>query len=205
MLTVPGPPDPGCRSHPWGTTEYVNDGGAYYDFARSPELIPTVLEDFVPHSHYQAVQRFFEFLRWVATSSESALETNDCALRAPHQHKDFFSPRLRIDGRLHIFYRNHADNVRSDCFRWLERMFYIYLQVYRPDFRNAIVSVAANDTDYIGLVGQQCRSKLLSLAFSAYGYSEADAFASLLVVFDGFWEAAKRISRWVKTEIPDPP
>lgn len=205
MLITPDPPEPGCRTHPWGATDYTNGGGAYYNFACSPELIPSVLEDFVPHAHYQAVQRFYEFLRWVAISPDSILETNDCALRAPHEHKDFFNARLRVDGRLHIFYRNHADNVRSDCFRWLERMFYLYLQVYRPDFRHAIIGIGANDTDYVGLIGQECRGKLLSLTFNAYGDSEADAFASLLVVFDGFWEAAKRISRWTITKIPDPP
>ena len=208
MLIVPDTSSEGSgpRTHPWSRTEYTNGGGAYYDFALQPDLIPSVLEDFRSHSHYPAVQRFYEFLRWVNTSPESSLETNDCALRAPHEHGDsIFDFRLKVDGRLHIFYRNYADNVRSDCFHWLERMFCLYLQVYRPDFHHALISIGAWDTDYVRLVGQKCRGKLLSLTFNAYGDSEEDAFNSLLVVFDGFWEASKRISKAMKLQITDFP
>jgi hypothetical protein len=152
------------------------------------------------------VQRFYEFLCWVNTSVESNLETDDCALRSPHENVDIlFRARLRVDGRLEIFYRNHADNVHSESFRWLEYMFCLYLQVYPPDFHRAVIRIGARDTDYIRLVGQKCRGKRLSLTFNAYGDSEADAFDSLLVVFDGFWGASKRISKAMKLQIPDFP
>lgn len=203
MLIVPEIPEPGCRTHPWSSTDYTNGGGAYYDFTRQPELIPLVLEDFVPYAHQKAVQRFYEFLRWVSISPESMFETNDCALRAPHEHSDLlFQARFKVEGRLHIFFRDHADNVRSDCFLWLQRMFCLYLQVYRPDFHRAVIGFALWDTDYGRLVNQESRGKLLNLSFYAYGDSEADAFDSLLIVFDGFWEAAKRISRFMTTDIP---
>jgi hypothetical protein len=203
MLIVPddSKTQSGCRTHPWSRTEYIEDGGAYYDFKSRPDLIPEVLEDFRPHAKYDAIQQFYKFLRWINTSPQSSLETNDCALRSPHAHGDtIFDFRLKIDGRLHIFFRDYGNNIDRDCFTWLERMFWLYLQVYEPNFRRGLITVLACETDYVDLLPQKCRGKLLSLTFNAYGDSEADAFNSLLVVFNGFWEASKRISNSLQNQ-----
>jgi hypothetical protein len=195
----------GHKTHPWSRTSYTNGGGAYYDFTKNLNLIPEVLEDFRPHADQQAVQRFYEFLGWV-NGDESLLETTDCALRAPHEHEDsIFRARLKIDGRLEILYREHAFNVAPDSFRWLEYMFCLYLQVYRPDFYRAVIRIGARDTDYVRLPPAECHGKRLCLTFNAYGDSEAEAFDSLLVVFEGFWGVSKRISNAMTVAVPDFP
>jgi hypothetical protein len=208
MLIIPDRSDTqsGCQTHPWWRTEYSECGGAYYDFKTQPDLIVVVLEDFRPHARFEAVQQFYEFLRWVNTSPQSCLETNDCALRASHEHGDkIFAFPLKVDGRLHIFFRDYRNNVNHDCFIWLERMFWLYLQVYEPNFRRGLISVVTCETDYVDPAPDKSRGKLLSLSFAAYGDSETDAFDSLLVVFNGLWEASKRNSASVQNQLIDFP
>lgn len=194
-----------CRTHPWGKTTYAEDGGAYYDFKVSPELIPHVLEDFIPFAHYATVQRFYAFLEWVNVSPESTLETNDCAMRPPSAHEDaLFRWPLKLGGRVEIFHCDYTYNIDSIRHYWLKRMFYIYLQVYRPDLRNVLISIAAINTIYNALPAEQSCGKRLRLTCNIYGDSEAGIFDTLWVVFNGFWEASKRISKAVKSPAIDP-
>jgi len=207
MLIVREPARLGGRykTHPWSKTSYSEDGGAYYDFCEHPELIPEVLEDFRPYADREAVQVFYRFLAWV-NGDDSLLETADCAMRPPHENNDtLFRARLKIDGRLEIFCREYKKNVVIDYFEWFEKMFVLYFQIYRPDFHRGIVSVNSHPTDYIRLVGEQCRGQRLCLTFNAYGDSEAETFESLLVVFDGIWEAFKRTDAAMKVAVPDFP
>lgn len=189
------------RTHPWSVTEYTEDGGAYYDFIQHPALIPRVLEDFRPHAHLQAVQHFYRFLEWT-NGPESVLETNDCALRPAIKNDGFINGELRIGGRVEILFRNHALNVDLGCIQWMWRMFYLYLQVNRPNFQEAVFEVAAVPTDYARLPENRCQGQRLRFTFNAYGDSEDEAFDRLYHVFDSLWESARRVSDATKVPIP---
>lgn len=193
------------RTQPWSQTSYSNGGGAYYSLTDQPELIHQVLEDFVPHANREAVQVFYRFLAWI-NGDDSLLETTDCAMRPPHEHQDtIFRAALKIDGRLEVVYREDILNVALESSEWLEQTLSLYLQIYRPDFHRALIRVSSHPTDYVRLVGQPCRGKRLRLTFNAYGDSEAETFESLVVVFNGMWEAAKRTSHAMQVTVPDFP
>lgn len=46
------------RSHPWAGA-VASPGCRYYDFKVEPDLIRSVLEDFLPWSHHPAVTTFY--------------------------------------------------------------------------------------------------------------------------------------------------
>lgn len=198
------------RSHPWNVTQYANGGGRYYNFIANPELIPEVLEDFKPHAHRPAVQMFYDFLRWI-NHPDGNLETNDCAMRSPHQHDDtIFRKDLRIDGRLDIFSREHIYNTKpyADTFFWLPRMLSVYLQVAKPNFYEGKVTIGVRPTYYKLLDGIPRNERFgyrMSLIFAAYGSSENEVFDNLRIVFEGIWEASKRLSAAMKVETPEFP
>ena len=50
-------PEPPGRVHPW-TEAVKNSEWRYHDFKQHPELIRTVLEDFVPYTDEAAVAAF---------------------------------------------------------------------------------------------------------------------------------------------------
>jgi hypothetical protein len=67
----------GVRSHPWQAAAY-DCACRCYDFKTHPELIPKVLEDFVPWAKYPAVQDFYSYVAWL-NGPDSELESNACA------------------------------------------------------------------------------------------------------------------------------
>lgn len=98
------------RRHPWSVGK-KNASFRYYDFKQQPELIATVLEDFLPHAHHQGTQRFFDFLRWV-NGPDSIMESNDCATRPPKDNNDPTSPSARAQvGRVMLLFREIRRNL----------------------------------------------------------------------------------------------
>ncbi|MEP7273669.1 MAG: hypothetical protein ABI882_19380, partial [Acidobacteriota bacterium] len=194
------------RAHPWTVTSYDHEGGAYYDFIEHPELIPEVLEDFAPFEGETAVGVFYAFLAWL-NGSDSLLETNDCALNPPLAEADMFRASLRIGGRVDIFYRDHRLNLvaRSDAFGWLVRMFGLYLQTYRSDFSRGVITLGIRETHYVQLSETECVGYRLSVNFHAYGDTEKEVWSNLTVVFEGIWEAAKRVCLAVEAPMPEFP
>lgn len=81
------------------------EGGAaggdvqYYDFKTHPELIPDVLEDYRPWKKHQAIQTFFDYLKWI-NGNTSILETNDCAFRFYNNR----APKMAA-GRVMVYFR----------------------------------------------------------------------------------------------------
>ena len=76
-----GAPFEQARSHPW-TDATGNPDFRYYDLSASPEHIRTSLEDFLPWSHYAAIEDFYVLLEALNRPS-SVFETNDCAFSGP--------------------------------------------------------------------------------------------------------------------------
>jgi hypothetical protein len=193
--------EPGVRTHPWTITGYRDSGGAYYDFTKSPELIPQVLEDFRPYATYPAVKHFYGLLAWI-NGPESALETSDCSLRPPVPNEEFFPGKFRIGGRLQVHFREHARNVHASAVEWLWNMFSLYLQTHRREFNHGVIRIGRRDTRYLDLPTSQSVGHRLSLTFNAYGDSEVQAFEHLHTAFDGIWVSAKRVCEATKLTLP---
>jgi hypothetical protein len=210
VITLPNidDPEPGDRTHPWTATEYgdeKNAGGRYVDFKQFPEKIPETLEDFIPYASWPAVQHFYAFLAWI-NSSKSGLETNDCAFRGPSANRDtLFRKTTRLDGRVELFARNYQSNVERDCFLWLQRMLFIYLQLERQSFKNGLLSISTKNTTYLALPEGARDGKRISIVFNAYGDGDSDAFENLFIVFDVIWESCKRVNAAMNVAMPELP
>jgi len=66
------------RSHPYARVHH-DDRGQYYDFKARPDLIESVLEDFVPHRTDPGTQAFFALLRHI-NRPDGLFETTDSGL-----------------------------------------------------------------------------------------------------------------------------
>ena len=184
------------RSHPWGKTAYKERSGFYTNFITNPELITEVLEDFKPHADKEAIHTFYSFLRWI-NGSESAFETNDCALRenVMPNTDSLFKFTHKIDGRVEFFLREHQYNCRKDIATWLMRMSSLYLQVERSDFFNALIDIQIAPTNFITLPADQGDGYRIRLVFNAYGNGETEVWDALNTTFNNIYESTKRLNR----------
>ena len=128
-----------------------------------------MLEDFNPHEDKQAVQTFYDFLRWI-NGPDSQLETNDCALReGVIKNPDaLFKFSHKIDGRVEILLRQHEVNCLAQAVTWLFRMLSLYLQVERPDFFDALIDRRV-PTDFVLLPADENSGHRIRITFNAYG------------------------------------
>jgi len=78
--------------HPYKGGAYSPDV-QYYDFKAYPELISTVLEDYVEWSDCKAIQTFYDLLRWL-NGPDSLLESSDCAFGEPSRRQTKTTKRL---------------------------------------------------------------------------------------------------------------
>lgn len=200
MIVAPffGTDQASARPHPWTETTYPGEfqhfSGKYYDFRKHPELIETVLEDFLPYSDRPAINCFYKMLRWI-NSDDSSLETNDCAFRGPHASKgDLFDFSIQCDGRVEFFHRDLITNTKPELFYRLVQNFCVFLQQQNPAFACGIAEVSHAQTLFHALPPEQQAGARISLGFIAYGNTEADTFANLKVVFDCIDGAFKRLS-----------
>lgn len=203
-LTNPEP-----RLFPYGPADATQSG--FVDFIQQPELIETCLEDFRPFAGTQAVETFYEFLRWI-NGPTSHLATCDCGLFPPAPHSDRNSEHaLRITGRVFILFRDLRGNSSLSASDWLcVRMM------------NEMTDVDSNFSDAKGVVGFTKQLALqtgisngtwrengkfessgandpgfghhLMLTFFAYGQTEEETFESLNRVFKNIRVTAEKIS-----------
>lgn len=67
-----------ARPHPYAGVHH-DPRGHYHDFKARPDLIETVLEDFVPHTACAGVAAFFALLHYI-NRPDGPFETTDCGL-----------------------------------------------------------------------------------------------------------------------------
>jgi hypothetical protein len=187
------------RTHPWTVTEYVEGGGEYHDFKLHPDLVSEVLEDFVVYSQQPAIQRFYDFVKWLNRPG-GRFESNDCAFRGPASHQDvIFRWPLRASGRIEIFFRELIQNTSQDCVMWLVRMFHLYLSLKDRDVENVIFATSLNLTDFLGI---QSVGNRLSVRFQVYGEDEEAVFVSLDLAVKCLHHTLERIEIALQTPIP---
>lgn len=186
------------------------DQVGYIDFKANPQLISTSLEDFKHLDHWAAVQKFYLFLEWI-NGNDSHLETNDSALRGPHENKDLNSDlALAIEGRVFLFYRNLALNCSPKHSDWLCGKLMQMLHHTDKDFtkKEGVVGFTLNpvlhlaiskaiplpDGRYSIATDDPGFGKHLMLSFWAYGADEAQVFQNLERLFGNVWTASKCLS-----------
>lgn len=187
-----------AREHPWRVTTYKPEhkeySGRYYDFRVTPELIPTVLEDFVPYSTRPAIKRFYDFLKWI-NGPDSALESNDSAFRRPHSaESDLFDYRQQCDGRVEVIHRDLSINTDPQRFYSMTMSACVFLQLERRDFSAGFFEVSHAKTVFKSAPPGTQNGARLQIRFIAFGHSEYEAFANLAIVIDSVAAACRLLS-----------
>jgi hypothetical protein len=190
-------PPPPPREHPWNTS-VVNSSWRYQNFREDPELIGHVLEDFIPFEHYQAVQTFYDLVRWV-NGDDSPFESNDCGLRPPKRDDappsiiPFESP-ICIHGRFALLFRDLKLNSQSNAVDWLTGILHVGLRDNVPLFPAALTIGKwphwFRATNTAGIV--------VELKFWAWGNSEAVAMENLNSFFEALTGCLKAIAQQMK-------
>lgn len=181
----------GLRSHPWKAAAY-DDSCRYYDFKRQPELIPNVLEDFIPWAHYGAIQEFYAYLAWL-NGPESQLESNDCAFGGvtPNKSPNIRASKFQADGRLMILFRSILTNCEEQCTEWLFRCFWFYLERVQTDFQLGVVGLSKAPTEFLDFNRRQGLSLVLN--FWSWGDTEVEVMTNLLRLVAGLRQASVEV------------
>lgn len=170
------------RTHPW--TVGIHDPRAKFtDFRKHPELIPTALEEFVPHARFPAIQQFYEFVRWL-NGETSVFETTDATFRGPatgHNSAQFPQFKLMCSGRLVLFCRHYEIQIRYAD--WIAKQAQRVLRQHQPDSANACVGTFKFATQFPALSddGGQTAPVADALGFRFFGFGNTDDEA-----FEGF-------------------
>lgn len=172
------------RSHPW-TTSAGNEASRYYDFKAHPHLIRTVLEDFVPWSHYPAVTRLYTLLEHL-NSPASDLESNDCVFSAPQPTETpDFGKQLQAEGRVMLLFRELAKNGIKCNLEDLAQRVHMQLATHDRDFEWGLLGTDIPPVRYLALPvpHEQQFGYQLTMWFWAWGDSEAEVMDNLDRVF----------------------
>jgi hypothetical protein len=98
------------RSHPWTDSASCADF-RYVDLKADTSRVRTALEDFVPWSHYAAIDDFYALVERI-NGPRSSLESNDCAFTGPHANDvPSFDKALQCSGRLMVLFRELEENL----------------------------------------------------------------------------------------------
>lgn len=187
----------GVRAHPWDHAERSEEE-RYYDFKEHPDLIPEVLEDYRPWARYQAIQTFYELLRWL-NGEDSALESSDCAFMGPRPNgNEKWQKSLQCSGRLLVLFRDTRLNTVDRYMQQLNEGVHFYLERLDPEFKWGAVGTTLMHIYYMDLdrPGRQ-----LMLSFWAWGDTEEETFDSLDRLMHAVSECLRLISRDVKQAI----
>lgn len=175
-----GEPFAAPRSHPWvGSTS--SKGSRYYNLTKSPELIRSSLEDFVPWGRYAAVEAFYLLLERL-NHEKSLLESNDCAFTGPHPSESTATQKaLECSGRVMVLFRDLARNTVPGQVDALKHELHLALAKLDPNFRSGMVGTTIVPVRYLALpeandgqLGVQ-----LMISFWAWGNTEDENMQNL--------------------------
>jgi hypothetical protein len=189
----------GRRVHPW-TIADNNPSYQYYDFKDNPELIRTVLEDFISWNKWPAIETFYQVIEWI-NSNDSVLESNDCAFNGPGQNTDNGFPKLlQCSGRMMILYRNLLMNTSKSRIKRLEAAAHFYFDKIDPGFEWGVLGTAILDVQYISLPVPEYKQNgaQLGVMFWAWGDTDNECMTNCSRVFRNLHEGLKGISMELK-------
>lgn len=180
-----------------------DEAGGYYDFRNDPELIPEVLEDFRPYNDRQAVQTFYQLLKWV-NGPTSIFESTDCLLRPASQCETGHGngAALQITGRLMLIFRDHARNTQPDLMETFSRQLHTELASTDEGWMMGCIGYAKYYAHFTSLgtvpIEGTTTGNELCLGFWAWGNSEDECFDSLDRLFANLQTALERTSEVLK-------
>jgi hypothetical protein len=181
------------RSHPWLGSE-TDPLARHYDFTASPQLIRSVLEDFIPYQRYPAVEELYSLLERV-NHPKSALESSDCAFNPPRPSETrLVKADLECSGRLMLLYRDLHLNTRRDRISWLRSAFHQQLARLDPKFALGMIGTTLVPVRYLALPEDEQAGQQLLLAFWAYGDTEDAVMQNLGRVFRNLTQALRAVS-----------
>jgi hypothetical protein len=186
---------PELRSHPWleSTTDLT---AHYYDFTACPQLIRSVLEDFLPWGRYGAIETFYTLLQRL-NHARSAFETNDCEFTGPHGNDEpEISKAFGCSGRLMLLFRSLEQNTVEASMAALKHALHSNLAELDEAFMWGLVGTTLVPTRYLALPesnGQQLGNQLM-ISFWAWGDSEADTMLNLGRLFTNLSRALRNVS-----------
>ena len=168
------------RSHPWVDTTGRPEC-RYYDLTAAPELIRSSLEDFLPWSHYKAIEDFYVLLT-ALNHPKSILESNDCAFTGPQTNQNpGFQKSLQCTGRVMVLFRELKRNTVQGEIEWLTNQLHRHLTNLDPDLLWGVVGTTIVPVRYLAIPeskGQSLGSQLM-ISFWAWGNSEAETMLNL--------------------------
>ena len=189
----------GSRVHPW-TIADNNPLYHYYNFRENPQLIRTVLEDFIPWNKWPAIETFYQIIEWI-NSIDSVLESNDCAFNGPSQNTDCdFRKVLQCSGRLMILYRNSLMNTSKEHIKWLEGTAQYYFDKIDSKFEYGVIGTAIMNVQYINLPvpeNKQCGGQL-GVMFWAWGDTDNECMSNCSRLFRNLYKGLIGISNDLK-------
>jgi hypothetical protein len=175
-----GVPFEQARSHPW-TDSTGNPDFRYYDLTASPEHIRTSLEDFVPWSHYGAVEDFYLLLESL-NRPRSAFESNDSAFCGPERAgPSTHGKAFQCSGRLILLYRELERNTLPGGIERLKNELHHALVPLDPRFESGVIGTTLVPARYLALADKL--GSQLMISFWAWGDSEADTMINLKRLF----------------------
>ncbi len=183
------------RSHPW-----VDTAGSpecrYYDLTATPELIRNSLEDFLPWSHYEAIEDFYLLLT-ALNHPKSILESNDCAFTGPQTNENpGFRKSLQCTGRVMVLFRKLKRNTVQGEIDWLTNQLHRHLADLDPDLLWGVVGTTIVPVCYLALAeskGQQLGFQLM-ISFWAWGNSEAETMLNLGRLLKNLSQSLRHVS-----------
>lgn len=194
-----GPPLP-LRSHPW-TDATGNSQFRYYDLIRSPELIRTALEDFVPWQNTAAIERFYTLLEWI-NGVGGPIESNDCEFTGPQANPYPHVVATQVcSGRIMLLFRDLACNIPVAAMPTLAQRLHVALARKDPTFDRGMVSTAIVPVRYLTVPGQsggtttsQLGSQLM-ISFWAWGDNDEQTFSNLDRTLQNLGEALRTVTQ----------
>lgn len=183
----------------------------HWDFCEHPDLIPKVLEDFVPWDHYPAVQKFYNLLRWL-NGEESIFASNSCALAVPKTDTlvpqlvsdSFAAEPIAVHGRLSIVYRDLSWNADRRRIEWLKRTLHDRLRDQGIDLP-AMIYIGERDCLFSAI---KSPGHAVTLRYWAWGGDEMAAMQNLEGTFAVLHALLPQLSTSAKQHLhldePDP-
>jgi hypothetical protein len=175
-----GAPFPDARSHPWTDATSCADY-RYVDLKAEPSRIRTSLEDFVPWSHYGAIDDFYALVEWV-NGAGSRLESNDCAFTGPHANESpSFAKALQCSGRIMVLFSALTENLSRPAIVSLKNSLHRRLGGIDPSFAWGMIGTTILPVRYVTLAGPEERQlgHQLMISFWAWGAGEEELMTNL--------------------------
>lgn len=168
------------RSHPWiGSAASAEH--RHIDLRAEPSRIRRSLEDFVPWSHYAAIDDFYTLLEWL-NAPASPLESNDCAFTGPHANDiPSFAKALQCSGRVMVLFSALEKNLSRPRVESFKDALHLALAAIDSDFPWGIIGTTIIPVRYVTLPvpdDEQLGFQLM-ISFWAWGSSEAELMSNL--------------------------